>query len=703
MEIRDGQLLVNGVAVTFKGANRHEFDPDTGRVVSRDTMLRDIALLKQHNLNAVRTSHYPNTTLWYDLCDEYGIYLIDEANIETHELWNKLADDAEWKDAFVARGLAMVERDKNHPSVVIWSLGNETGLGPNHFAMAEAMRARDRSRPIHYESRNDFAALNAFDIISTMYPTVEDILRRMEQDPTRPVIICEYAHSMGNSVGNFKDYWDAFDLYPRLQGGFIWDWVDQALRVVKDGKPWWEIVNSWDGANVNDGLINAERVPQPELEEVKHVVQYVKFVPVDPAAGRIRITNDYDFLSLGFLRLEWQLVEDGVTVQKGGQDAPDLAPRETREVVLPLTKPTPKPGAEYFLNVSARLRSDTPWAKKGHEVAWEQLPLPVPAPAAAAPAAVAMTLPLPQVAASPERVQVSGGSWAVAFERASGGLASFGFRDHQLLAGSLVPHFFRVPTDNDEGGGEKGYAHRWRQAGLDRLAFQVEPLTASAPSAEGVRVTVESRAVGTASPLVVRSVYTVRPSGEILVESKVTVGSEWPPLPRVGLQMQLPGTLSKATWYGRGPHESYWDRKTGARVGLYEKPVAEWHFPYVMPQENGNRTDVRWMALTGEDGFGLLVTGEGLLNVTAHDYTDAALLAAKQTERIEKDGRVTLSLDWQQMGLGGDDSWSPRVHPEYQLEARHLRLCVPPARGGHPREGLESGGTLAARPALRVA
>ena len=274
----------------------------------------------------------------------------------------------------------MVERDKNHPSVVIWSLGNETGLGPNHFAMAEAMRAVDPTRPIHYESRNDFAALNAFDIISTMYPTVDDILQRMEKDPTRPVIICEYAHAMGNSVGNFKDYWDAFDRYPRLQGGFIWDWVDQALRVVKDGKPWWEIVNTWDGANVNDGLVNAERVPQPELEEVKHVVQYVKFAPVDVAAGRIRITNAYDFLSLGFLRLDWQLVEDGVAVQQGSLDAPDLAARESREIVLPLAKPAPKPGAEYFLDVSARLRSDTPWARKGHEVAWEQLPLPGAAP-----------------------------------------------------------------------------------------------------------------------------------------------------------------------------------------------------------------------------------------------------------------------------------------------------------------------------------
>ncbi len=265
VEIKGGQLLLNGVAITFKGTNRHEFDPDHGRVVSRERMAQDIRLMKQHNFNAVRTSHYPNDPLWLELCDELGLYAVDEANVESHELWEKkiyIADDPAWTGAFVARGVAMVERDKNHPSVVYWSMGNETGLGRSFDAMYEAMKAIDPTRPIHYESLNPPYAptLSRFDIISMMYPTVDHVLDLMNQDPTRPVIICEYAHAMGNGLGNFRKYWDAFDKYPRLQGAFVWDWVDQALRHPgPGGRAVWNWVNTSDGANGNDGLVNADR------------------------------------------------------------------------------------------------------------------------------------------------------------------------------------------------------------------------------------------------------------------------------------------------------------------------------------------------------------------------------------------------------------------------------------------------------------
>ncbi len=668
VEIKDGQLLVNGVAPKFRGVNRHESDPETGRVVSRATMVRDIELMKQHNLNAVRTSHYPNAPLWYDLCDEYGLYVIDEANVESHELWNRLAEDPAWKAAFVARGVAMVERDKNHPSVAIWSLGNETGLGPNHFAMAEAIRAIDPTRPIHYESRNNWTDLNSFDIISMMYPSREEILSKMERDPKRPVIICEYAHAMGNSVGNFQEYyWDLFEQYPRLQGAFIWDWVDQALRVVKDGRPWWEIINTSDGANVNDGLINAERVVQPEINEVKHTVQQVKFALADPGGTQLRVTNAYDFVRLGFLSLDWQVVDDGRIVQEGTLELPDLEPRTSAELPLPLTVAAPQPGAERFLNVSARLKAETAWASPG-QMALPAAPATANAGNTGGRASVRTSAAL-KVVASPGRVVVTGGTFKAVFERATGGLTSYVFQGQELLAGPLVPHLVRVPTDNDEGGGDRSFAHRWRQAGLDRLAFRAEPLVARSVSSRSVLVAVENRALGAKPPLVVKTAYKVSAEGALDVESTYTVAPGWPPLPRIGMQVQLPGGFDQATWYGLGPHESYWDRKLGARVGLYRSAVADLHFPYVMPQENGNRSDVRWLTLTNDAGFGLRVTraGDALFNFTAHDYTDAALLKAKQTEEIVKDGQVTLSLDWQQMGLGGDDSWSPRVHPEFQL------------------------------------
>lgn len=293
VRIRNGQLLVNGKAILIKGVNRHEFDPETGRVISRESMIRDITLMKQNNINAVRTSHYPNVSEWYNLCDQIGLYVMDEANIESHELWSKniiLADKPEWKAAFLERGTAMVERDKNHPSVIIWSLGNESGMGDNFTAMADFIRLADSSRPIHYEGRKDYkpATLSNFDIISVMYPSTEDMLELVKQDKTRPLIICEYAHGMGNSIGNLKEYWDVIEKNHTMQGGFIWDWADQGLKLKNpDGSAYWDYFNEIDGANAGDGLVNPDRVPQPEINEVKKVYQYVKFeMPDTPCRDR---------------------------------------------------------------------------------------------------------------------------------------------------------------------------------------------------------------------------------------------------------------------------------------------------------------------------------------------------------------------------------------------------------------------------------
>ena len=396
MTLTTGQLLVNGRPVTFKGVNRHEFNPATGRVIGRESMIRDIKLMKQHNINAVRTSHYPNVTDWYDLCDEYGLYLIDEANIESHYLWSQGQTPAakpEWRDAFVARGRAMVERDKNHPSIVIWSLGNETDMGQNFRDMADIIRIIDPTRPIHYEGRNNYNGdfqspnqpLTSFDIISTMYPSVAAMVALMEKDPSRPLIICEYAHSMGNSVGNLKDYWAAIDKYPRMQGGFIWDWMDQGLRLRnKAGKEYTSHINYIDGANAGDGLINPDQTPQPEINEVKLVYQYVKVslpaaltaasepsstARMDVSSVKVNVKNTYDFLTLEPFRLEWSLLRNGEVVQQGGETNLVAKPGQTQVLTLPIKVAATAGSREYFLNVSVRLKKETPWAPAGHEVA----------------------------------------------------------------------------------------------------------------------------------------------------------------------------------------------------------------------------------------------------------------------------------------------------------------------------------------------
>jgi len=684
VEIRGGQLLLNGVPITFRGVNRHEFDPDRGRVVSRERMLEDIRLMKQFNFNAVRTSHYPNDPLWYDLCDELGLYVVDEANVESHELWERkvyIGDDPAWTAAFVARGIAMVERDKNHPSVVYWSMGNETGLGRNFDAMYAAMKAVDPTRPIHYESRNPPYAptLSSYDIISTMYPAVDHIIDLMNQDPSRPVIICEYAHAMGNSLGNFKKYWDAYDAYPRLQGGFIWDWVDQALRHPgPDGRVRWNWVNTSDGSNANDGLVNADRTPQPELFEAKKVQQPVKVEGVDLARGRVRVTNRYDFAGLEGLAVSWRLLEDGRPVQSGSLPGPlDVRPGESREIALPYDARRVGPGREGAVEVTFSLREAAPWAPAGHEVAWEQLALPArtreDTGAAKAGAAGPAAMPPLKVASDGGRVTLSGPGFEAAIE--GGALVSYVWRGQELLAGPLVPNLWRVPTDNDEGGGRRSYAHRWREAGLDRLA-----VTAGEPQVLQVdpgraRVTVERRLQGASAAMLLTTVYDVAGDGEIAIAAAFRAEGSFPPLPRVGFQVQLPGRFDAVEWYGRGPQESYPDRKEGARLGVHRASIAGLHFPHVMAQENGSRTDVRWAAFTGPSGAGLHVSGDPLFAFTAHDYTDAALTAAKTSQAIERDGRVTLSLDLAQMGLGGDDSWSPRVHAEYLLDAAEYRFA----------------------------
>jgi len=677
VEIRNGQLLFNGQAIDIKGTNRHEFDPVRGRTLTRESMIRDIILMKRLNINAVRTCHYPNDTEWYSLCDEYGLYVMDEANIESHELWADrgyyIAEKPEWKAAWIDRGVSMVMRDRNHPCIFSWSMGNETGWGANFDAMYKAMKTLDPTRPVHYESKTPAYAnvLSRYDIISTMYPTLDDIVSLMNQDPTRPVIICEYAHTMGNSLGNFKKYWDLFYKYPRLQGGFNWDWVDQALKADGTGDGYWNIVNYVDGANVNDGLINPDRIPQPETHEFKKIIQNISVKDISGGKGKLRISNLFFFTDLKNVKMDWELIRNGYPVSSGSVEDLNINPRDSAEISLPLVNDILKQDGEYFLNLVFRTKTDLPYAATGFDIASEQVLVKGQTP----------MIPPVNVAGKPLQVTegdiitITGKGISIKVDRSTGSIISYLFRGSEIISDPLQPCFWRVPTDNDEGGGSRGFAGRWRKAGLDRYNARVKTLDIKTQDNGDVVMNVSSDLVFLEErTMEFRGSYTFRTDGSIVFSMDLNLTGEFPPLARVGMQFSMPASFNNIKWYGRGPFESYQDRKESAGVGLWSGSVADQYFPYVMHQENGNKTDVRWIEITDDAETGLNITGTPLMEVNVQNYSQQALNLAKPSKKLFRGDKTYVNIDLRQMGLGGDDSWSPRVHEEYQLKEKNYKF-----------------------------
>jgi beta-galactosidase len=679
VEIRNGLLLFNGKPIKIKGTNRHEFDMIRGRALTRESMVRDIILMKRHNINAVRTCHYPNDPGWYSLCDEYGLYVMDEANIESHELWADrqfyIAEKAAWKAAMVDRGLSMAQRDKNHPCIFSWSMGNETGWGANFDAMYRAIKTLDPSRPIHYESKTPAYAnvLSRYDIISAMYPKLDDIVRLMNEDPSRPVIICEYAHTMGNSLGNFKEYWDLFYRYPRLQGGFNWDWVDQGLRSKDDqGREYWNVVNSIDGANANDGLINPDRIPQPELNEFKKTIQNIRVEDIDASRGELRIFNLFFFRTLEDVKMRWELLRDGLAVQSGLIDQLKVGPMDSADLSVPVDKKLLVPGSELYLNLSFLLEHDTPYAEKGFEIAKEQLEIVSPAGPSVGPDSPPAQGKLSWEQG--EKILIAGADFKLAFDANTGALCEYRYRGATLLSEPLMPCFWRVPTDNDEGGGESSFAHRWRVAGLDHYSVKVNAVHLNPQENGELELEVLSTLSFKEGRMNLTAHYTVEPDGRVDIQLDLTLLDDFPPLARVGMQFAMPSAYGHITWYGRGPFENYQDRKGSAHVGLYSGSVVDQHFEFVMPQENGNKTDVRWIKVMDKAETGLKVSGEPVLEVNVQDYSQRALNDAKTSHSLSRGEKTYIHVDLKQMGLGGDDSWSPRVHEEYQLKDKNYRL-----------------------------
>jgi beta-galactosidase len=675
-EVRDGRFLVNGVPVRLKGVNRHEHDPVTAHVISEESMRRDIALMKQSNINAVRTCHYPNDPRWYELCDEYGLYVIDEANIESHGLGygtRSLAKDPEWGPAHLDRVARMVERDKNHPSVVIWSLGNEAGDGVNFEQAYRWLKQRDPSRPVQYERAE---LLPHTDIYCPMYASVEEIEKYAASKPGRPLIMCEYAHSMGNSTGNLQDYWDVIEKYEALQGGFIWDWVDQGFAAKNGrGQSFWAFGGDYGPPDVPsdrnfccNGLVGPDRASHPGLAEVKKVYQYVKFRPVDLAAGAIEVANRYDFIALDGFDLHWEVAADGRPLASGVIEKPAVGPRGAKTVKVPLPKIQARSGTEYFLTVQAVTRQASGLVPKGHVLASGQFPLPWHA--AEAPSALASVPPL-SLEDGPREAVVSGRDFSVLFDKMTGTLASYTFKGRELIRSGPEPNFWRAPTDNDFGNGMPRRLAAWRRASLER---ELKSLTAVRETADRATVTAVFDLDGVPVTHTVR--YTISGDGGVSIANDFAprAGAKLPDLPRIGMRLAMPGEFDRVQWFGRGPQENYRDRKTAAFVGLYETTVADEIIPYVAPQEYGNRTETRWVAVRDKDGAGLLIAGQPLLEFSALPYWPEDLTlesrGAKHPGDIIRRDFTCLALDLAQMGVGGDDSWGAPVHPQYTVPAK---------------------------------
>jgi len=678
VEITDGQLLLNGEHILLKGVNRHEHDPYTAHVISEESMVKDVRLMKQFNLNAVRTCHYPDDPRWYELCDEYGIYLIDEANIESHGMGygdKSLAKNPDWGPAHLDRTRRMVERDKNHPSVIIWSLGNEAGDGVNFEATSAWIHQRDKSRPVHYERAERRPHT---DIVCPMYTRIEDLEAYAVRKQTRPMILCEYTHAMGNSNGNLQDYWDVIEKYPQLQGAFVWDWVDQGFAAKNEkGESYWAYGGDYgppgtpsDGNFCCNGLVGPDRTPHPALWEIKKVYQYIKFRQAGSRDGgrALEIANAYDFINLDRFLIQWEYLADGVTpVAKGTIPNPDIAPGAARIFGLDIPAFERKPGVEYYLNVTAVTASDQQLVPRGHVVASEQFRDQVAKPGVPAAVSADAALKMTQTEAA---AVVEGRDFSVTFDKKAGVLSSFKAGAAELLKAALEPNFWRAPTDNDFGNRMPSRLAVWRKAADNRT---LDAFAIRSPGLSVVEATAEFSLKDVGAKYQVK--YRVYGTGDVVIEVKFAPDSRnIPELPRLGMKAALPGEFSEIRWFGRGPHENYADRKTSAFVGLYKAAVSDMVVPYVSIQEYGNRTDTRWVALTNKDGLGLMAVGLPALDFSALPYTPEDLTQSTRGEKhpadIAKRDFVSLNLDYGQMGVGGDDSWGAQTHPQYRLNPR---------------------------------
>lgn len=682
-----GQIWVNGKPVLFKGADRHEMDPLTGYVVSRERMIQDIKIMKENNLNAVRTCHYPDDPEWYKLCDEYGIYLVCEANIESHGMGygdKTLAKVPAYAQAHLERNQRMVEAFKNHPSIIFWSLGNEAGDGPNFEACYRWIKERDHSRAVQYERAGEAAHT---DIVCPMYARpgwMESYARNEKKN--RPLILCEYAHAMGNSQGGFKEYWDLIRKYPKLQGGFIWDYVDQGLRgFTPEGAMIYTYggdFNLWDGSDNNfncNGLISPDRVPNPHMYEVKKVYQSIWTTPVDLQSGKIRVYNENFFTDLSDYYLEWQILSDGEAVLSGVVGELKVGPQETKEIQLGYQ--LPDSDRELLLDVAYKLKKAKQLIPAGHVLAEDQLTIQpyrhFDASISSGKQAVQVYEDLVHLVLTTEETRIS-------FDKRNGWISRITVDGLEMLeyGYTLKPNFWRAPTDNDMGAGLQNRFKAWKNPEMKKKEFKVEQKD------NNVRVVVHYDLPALAAQL--EMIYDINYEGEIRIAEALKVDENKenkPYLFRFGMQMVMPGSFDRIDYYGRGPIENYADRNFSQKLGRYRQTVKEQYYPYIRPQESGTKTDIRWWKLTDVDGRGLMIRSDVPFSASALNYLQEDLddgLAKKQRHSGELKPRnlTTLSFDFKQMGLGCIDSWGAWPLQPYLLpyEDYTFHVLISPVR-----------------------
>jgi len=724
VEIVNGRFLVNGRPVKLKGTNLHEHHDVNGHVVDEATMLEDIRLMKAANLNAVRNSHYPQPDRWYELVSEHGLYMVDEANIESHGYGydhdKTLGNKPHWKPHHLDRTQRMLERSKNFPAVVIWSLGNEAGDGVNLGATYKWIKSRDLSRPVQYETEGDIEQVGErhSDFHSSMYWRYWDLEQYAQTNNDRPFVLIEYAHSMGNSTGNLSDYWDVINRYDILAGGFIWDWVDQGLlEHDEEGNPYWTYGGDYGPADVPssgnfnfNGIVFPDRQVQPAYWEVKRVYQYVDFDLLDEKTGELEIANRYSFLALDGFELQWELIEDGRETAFGTINNPGLGAGDIGTFQLWKNAPEKRAGAEYFLNI--RLVSPTPRGL-------------LPAKHVYAHAQFALSNSIQQdkpqtrvegglsVQEGKSELQVSGDGFSAAFNRETGLLSSLIFNGKELLLAPLRPNFWRAPTDNDFGNYMQDWAADWREASLSR---SLESLNTSSVANGQVLITAVYAFSNSEGQPVARwkTIFTLNASGEIHVANDFVKEEGMPVMPRVGMNVELVRSLDQVAWYGRGPFENYSDRNLAAEIGLYENQVENHYVPYMRPQENGYKTDVRWLRLHDGQSGGIEVRADELLSFAVHhnrleDFVPPVKIAITSEdgpgardnqERVNihvndivPRDLVSLDIDFGQMGVGGDDSWGKHTLQKYSLNRKNYSYgftIKPFAPAGGPAAGQNS-------------
>ncbi len=699
--IKNNQFLVNGKAVLIKGVNIHDHSETEGHVISEELTLKDLELMKQNNINAIRCCHFPKNAHFYRLCDKYGFYVIDEANIEIHGMGatnqgldgNKKKQAVhpaylpQWEGTFLDRTIKMFERDKNHPCIVTWSLGNEAGNGQNFFTTYKWLKEHDTTRPTQYEGATGYANT---DIQAPMYWSIENMIKYVEKNQTRPLIQCEYSHSMGNSTGNFQDYWDVIESHPTMQGGFIWDWVDQGILTKNAaGEKYWGYGGDFGGFNFqndenfcSNGIVAPDRSPHPALYEVKKVYQYIKFKESNLKENEISIKNMYDFTNLNQFQFTWKLLENGIEIASGTLPTLDIAPYETKKVKIDFPRLVFQ-NAEYHLNIYALNKTATDLMPINHVLAYEQFQLPNENVVAAK----SVIKGVISVVKQNETTLISNANFKIEFDNSKGTISSLDYGNGNILLKGVEPNFWRATTDNDFGAKSPKTLAMWKQATKNQIIKDVKFLKDAKEIKVNSKNEIKDEVTIQCSfdlPAVEGQIvvsYTINALGEITVNNQLAnIKADLPHLPRFGNNLILKDEYQTVNWFGRGPHENYQDRKTSALVGEYKASVSDLYFAYIRPQENGYKTEVRWVTFTNSNGKGIKVERPELLSFSAHhqyndDFDDGEKKMQRHSTDIKKRDLVNINIDYGQTGVGGDNSWSPSglAHKEYRINAGNLQ------------------------------